>query len=73
MASIAFNLKQQEAARTSTWEMGSYLTDGLRLFCVVGVDGDSVYLENVRSEALERWSSHKLRAMREVKPWPAPN
>jgi hypothetical protein len=73
MASTAHNLRRQQLGGTATWERGTYLTDGLRLFCVVGADGDAVYLENVRSESLERWSAHQLRPMREVKPCPAPN
>lgn len=71
MASTAFKGKQPDSGPAG-WEMGEYLTDGLRLFCIVSVDGDAIYLENVRSEALERWSARQLRAMREVKPWPVP-
>jgi hypothetical protein len=68
MSSTAFNLERQTAP-TGPWEVGTYLTDGRRLLCVVGVMGETLELEDSSTECVECWPLRKaVASLHDVKP-----
>jgi hypothetical protein len=48
------DLRGRAGARVAAWKVGTYLTDGVRLFRVTGVEERHLCLEDASTECLER-------------------
>jgi hypothetical protein len=71
MSSTVSKLGQPGDVQTAPWHIGTYLTDGLRLLCVIDVGGKELQLEDACTYCLERWPLEKaVVSMREVRPQP---
>jgi hypothetical protein len=63
------DLKQAVDVRTAPWRIGTYVTDGVRLLCVVAIEGEELHLEDASTECLERWSLREVvTSLRKVAP-----
>jgi hypothetical protein len=61
------DLRHQPRAQVAPWKIGTYLTDGVRLFCVTEVEERHLCLEDASTECLERCPLDQAEAsMREV-------
>jgi hypothetical protein len=61
------DLRQQPRAQVASWKIGTYLTDGVRLFCVTGVEERHLCLEDAATDCVERCPADQAEAsMREV-------
>jgi hypothetical protein len=69
MASRTSPIQRASIGPGSALEVGSYLTDGTRLLCLVGYEADQLALEDARTYAIE-WhvATAVLATMRSVKP-----
>jgi hypothetical protein len=68
MSSTTFDLRQRRGHR-GPWPLGTYLTDGERLLCVVDATVGILQLEDCSVECLESWPEAKaVDRLREVKP-----
>jgi hypothetical protein len=71
MPTTAFNRRPQPSP-VCPWDIGVYLTDGQRLFYVVGVVEEMLQLEDSASECIESWALRQaVASLQEVKPCPA--
>ena len=70
MSHATFELKPQ-GSQFGAWHVGTYLTDGKRLLCVVGAIGESVQLEDACTDCVENWRlADATDRLREVRPCP---
>jgi hypothetical protein len=61
------DLRRRAHAQVAPWKIGTYLTDGVRLFCVTEMEERHLCLEDASTECLERCPLDQAEAsMREV-------
>ena len=67
MPNTTFNLRRPGAE--GCWELGTYLTDGKRLLCLIDATGEVLQLEDASTEFIECWDAADAAArLHEVKP-----